>query len=148
MLRFPSANRNKRFLFSFDKLKKKLDSLLSPFYWCLGPLHMSPANGLLGYRDECCCLFTWECQSRFVSFATIVRLCRLFQLYYYLCSGKTYQSKNYAISATVVGITKPFCQKMFRQLSRQGSHEEALFFNQLREWEWQKPWRSVQSTLA
>ena len=97
--------------------------MFSPFYWCLGPLHMSPATGLLGYWDECCCLFTWECQSRnktkmvehkLVSFATIVRLCRLFQLYYYLRSGKTYQVKNHAISATVVGIAKLFCQKMIR----------------------------------
>ena len=72
---------------------------------------MSPATGLLGYRDGCCCLFTWEtfspvdldtCSSRnkskmvehkLASFATIVRLCRLFQLYFYLCSGKTHQSK-------------------------------------------------------
>ena len=54
---------------------------------------MSPATGLLGYRDGCCCLFTWEtlspvdldtCSSRnkskivehkLASFATIVRLC-------------------------------------------------------------------------
>ena len=110
MLRFPSTNRNKRFLFSCNKLNKKLGSLFSPFYWCLGPFHMSPATGLLGYRDGCS-LFTREtfspvdldtCSSRnkskmvehkLASFATIVRLCRLFQLYYYLCSGKTYQSK-------------------------------------------------------
>ena len=159
--------------------------------------------GLLGYWDECCCLFTWECQSRNktkvvehkrLSFATIVRLCILFQLNYYLCSGKTYQSvKNHAISATAVGIAKLFCQKMIRpghpaefshmkkifipnteisvaiseilvteaarlliwrnwfffseeksgeatsrkssQLSRPGSHEEALFFKHLGEWE-------------
>ena len=32
-------------------------------------------------------------EHKLVSFATIVRLCRLFQLYYYLCSGKTYQTK-------------------------------------------------------
>ena len=67
---------------------------------------MSPATGLLGYRDGCCSMFTWKtfspvdldtCTSRnkskmveykIASFATIVRLCRLFQLYYYLCSGK------------------------------------------------------------
>ena len=46
MLLFPSTNRNKRFLFSCDKLKKKLGPLFSQFYWCLGPLHMSPATGL------------------------------------------------------------------------------------------------------
>ena len=45
MLRLPSVNRNKRFLFSFDKLEKKIDSLLSPFYWYLGPLDMSPQSG-------------------------------------------------------------------------------------------------------
>ena len=32
-------------------------------------------------------------EHKLTSFATIVRLCRLFQLYYYLCSGKTYQTK-------------------------------------------------------
>ena len=57
MLRFPWTNRNKRFLVSCNKLKKKLGSLFFPFYWCLGPLHTRPATGLLGYRDGCCCLF-------------------------------------------------------------------------------------------
>ena len=37
MLRFPSADRNKRFLFSFDQIKEKIGSLCSPFYWCCEP---------------------------------------------------------------------------------------------------------------
>ena len=46
MFRFPSANRNKRFPFSFDKLKKRIRLIVSPFCWCLEPLHMSLVTGL------------------------------------------------------------------------------------------------------
>ena len=63
---------------------------------------MSPATGLLGYRDGCCCLFTWEtfspvdldtCSSRnkskmvehkLASFATIAILTVYKQVFRYL----------------------------------------------------------------
>ena len=89
MFRFPSANRNHRFLFSFDKLKgKELFSLFSPFYWCLGPLHMRSVTGRVTWENK-----TKIVDHKLVSFATFARLCRLFQLYYNLCSGKTHQTK-------------------------------------------------------
>ena len=91
-------------------------------------------TGLLCYRDECC-PFTWEISARSTwvhavqetkpkwwneKHYTLLLFLRL--LYGFVdCFNLTTNSavekhtspKNYAISATVVGIAKLFCQKMF-----------------------------------
>ena len=79
---------------------------------------MSPATGLLGYRDECCCLFTWECQSRnktkmvehkLVSFATIVD-CFNFTT---TSVVEKHTREKLCHFCRYAAIAKLFCQKMF-----------------------------------
>ena len=140
------------------------------------------------------------------TFATIVRLCRIVSTLLLTLQWKNIPVKNYTISATVVGIAKLFCQKLFhpghpggwiviwknfhphyRDLGRKvrdfgnrgspASHLKQLIFFFRRKERWgeiseiepaqstgltwrgpllrtpervrvQKPWRSVQSTLA
>ena len=70
---------------------------------------MSPATGLLGYRDGCCCLFTWEtlspvdldtCSSRNKSKIVEHKTCIVCD-YCTALQWKNIPVKNYAISATV-----------------------------------------------
>ena len=67
---------------------------------------------LCSYRQLGDAIQTKMVEHKRVSSATIVRLCRLFQLYYFLCSGKTYQTCRY------VAIAKVFCSKNVVPLTR------------------------------
>ena len=128
MFRFPSANRNKRFLFSFDKLNKRIRLIVFSLLLVSRASSYELGNwagSVTGTNVVVCSLGKFPgrpgCSSRnktkmmkhkLVSFGTIVRLCRLFQLTTTSAVEKHTRQKLCHF-CRYVAIAKLFCQKMF-----------------------------------